>query len=402
MTNGNGAPAEAGPPPQLNVLAQYTKDLSFENPNAPASLAPQAQQPAINIQINVSANNIAENEYEVTLSVEGKAETAGKMMFSFDLAYAGVFRIVNVPKENLHPLIMIECPRLLFPFAREIIATSVRDGGFPPLMLDPVDFVGLYRQNLERQATQIKPSSPRRNTSAVSRRQKIVPDRLVAQGGDKGLMGRAIGLGDPRRQRHLALPPCHLTRSAGARIAGLRRQDQLRLPRPDQVDIDLSQQLGIEQGAVLGTARIVDGVARTEIVKPVRDARMLAPRQQQRIDQPVPRNHGPFDAVELGIDEADVEGCVVDHQRGVADEFQEAVDDMGKQRLVGQKFTGKPMHGEGLGRHVALGIEVPVKGLPGRHAVENLDAADLDQPIAAQGIETGGFGIENDFAHGDY
>ncbi|MGY4499685.1 protein-export chaperone SecB [Bradyrhizobium sp. GM24.11] len=87
----------------------------------------------------------------MTLSVEGKAENAGKVMFSFELAYAGVFRIVNVPKENLHPLVMIECPRLLFPFAREIIATAVRDGGFPPLMLDPVDFVGLYRQNMERQ-----------------------------------------------------------------------------------------------------------------------------------------------------------------------------------------------------------------------------------------------------------
>jgi preprotein translocase subunit SecB len=163
MTNGNGAPPEAAPPPQLNVLAQYTKDLSFENPNAPASLAPQAQQPAINIQINVTANNVGENEYEVVLAVEGKAENDGKVMFSFDLAYAGVFRIVNVPNENLHPLIMIECPRLLFPFAREIIATSVRDGGFPPLMLDPVDFVGLYRQNLERQAAtaqaaQVKPS----------------------------------------------------------------------------------------------------------------------------------------------------------------------------------------------------------------------------------------------------
>jgi preprotein translocase subunit SecB len=154
MTNGNGTPPEAGAPPQLNVLAQYTKDLSFENPNAPASLAPQQQQPAINIQINVTANNLAENEYEVTLSVEGKAENAGKVMFSFDLAYAGVFRIVNVPTENLHPLVMIECPRLLFPFAREIIATSVRDGGFPPLMLDPVDFVGLYRQNMERQAAE--------------------------------------------------------------------------------------------------------------------------------------------------------------------------------------------------------------------------------------------------------
>ena len=168
MTNGNGAPQEAAPPPppsppQLNVLAQYTKDLSFENPNAPASLAPQQQQPAINIQINVSANNIAEHEYEVTLSVEGKAENGGKLMFSFELSYAGVFRILNVPQENLHPLVMIECPRLLFPFAREIIATSVRDGGFPPLMLDPVDFVGLYRQNMERQAaaqaaTQAKPS----------------------------------------------------------------------------------------------------------------------------------------------------------------------------------------------------------------------------------------------------
>jgi preprotein translocase subunit SecB len=165
MTNGNGAPPEAAPspPPQLNVLAQYTKDLSFENPNAPSSLAPQQQQPAINIQINVSANNLAEHEYEVTLSVEGKAENGGKLMFSFELSYAGVFRILNVPPENLHPLVMIECPRLLFPFAREIIATSVRDGGFPPLMLDPVDFVGLYRQNLERQAAaqaaaQAKPS----------------------------------------------------------------------------------------------------------------------------------------------------------------------------------------------------------------------------------------------------
>jgi hypothetical protein len=88
MTNGNGAPPEAASAPQLNVLAQYTKDLSFENPNAPASLAPQQQQPAINIQINVTANNIAENEFEVTLSVEGKAENAGKVMFSFDLAYA--------------------------------------------------------------------------------------------------------------------------------------------------------------------------------------------------------------------------------------------------------------------------------------------------------------------------
>jgi preprotein translocase subunit SecB len=158
MTNGNGTPPEAEAPPQLNVLAQYTKDLSFENPNAPKSLGPQQQPPSINIQINVSANNVAENEFEVVLSIDGKAENGGTVMFNFELAYAGVFRVLNVPQENLHPLIMIECPRLLFPFAREIIATSVRDGGFPPLMLDPVDFVGLYRQNMERQAAQINPS----------------------------------------------------------------------------------------------------------------------------------------------------------------------------------------------------------------------------------------------------
>ena len=84
------------------------------------------------------------------------------MLFAFELIYAGVFRIQNVPQDSMHPFIMIECPRLLFPFAREIIATSVRSGGFPPLMLDPVDFVGLYRQNMARQAEQqqqqVKPS----------------------------------------------------------------------------------------------------------------------------------------------------------------------------------------------------------------------------------------------------
>ncbi len=159
MTNGNGAPLENAAPPQLNVLAQYIKDFSFENPNSPNSLASQDKQPSINIQINVTANAVAENDFEVALTIEGKAENESLLLFGFELVYAGVFRIVNVQQENLHPLVMIECPRLLFPFAREIIATSVRNGGFPPLMLDPVDFVGLYRQNMARQAEQqIKPS----------------------------------------------------------------------------------------------------------------------------------------------------------------------------------------------------------------------------------------------------
>jgi len=162
MTNGNGNPPDAAPP-QLNVLAQYTKDLSFENPNAPSSLGPQSQPPQINIQINVGANAVAETDYEVMLTVEGKAENAGRLIFSFELVYGGVFRLLNIPPENLSPMLLIECPRLLFPFAREIIATAVRDGGFPPLLLDPVDFVSLYRQNMARQAAAaqaagIKPS----------------------------------------------------------------------------------------------------------------------------------------------------------------------------------------------------------------------------------------------------
>ena len=149
--------------PQLSVLGQYIKDFSFENPNAPRSLAPSQTQPAINIQINVGVGQAAPTDYEVALKLEGKATTSEELvLFAFDLTFAGMFRILNVPQEHIHPLVMIECPRLLFPFAREIIATSVRDGGFPPLMLDPVDFVGLYRQNLERQAAaqaaQVKPS----------------------------------------------------------------------------------------------------------------------------------------------------------------------------------------------------------------------------------------------------
>jgi preprotein translocase subunit SecB len=160
MTNGNGAPLENSAPPQLNVLAQYIKDLSFENPNSPNSLAAQDKQPSINIQINVTATAVAENDYEVALTIEGKGENESFLLFGFELVYAGVFRIQNVQQENLHPLIMIECPRLLFPFAREIVASSVRNGGFPPLMLDPVDFVGLYRQNMARQAEQQQQSKP--------------------------------------------------------------------------------------------------------------------------------------------------------------------------------------------------------------------------------------------------
>ena len=144
-TNG-GQPEDLQP--QLNVVAQYIKDFSFENPNAPQSLTGGGEPPQIGIQINVAASPISDTDIEVVLKLDGKAETAGELMFRFELDFAGVFRIRNVPQESLNAIVLIECPRLLFPFAREIIATAVRNGGFPPLLLDPVDFVSLYRQKL--------------------------------------------------------------------------------------------------------------------------------------------------------------------------------------------------------------------------------------------------------------
>jgi len=143
---GNGGPVQQQP--QFNVLAQYTKDLSFENPNAPHSLQAPQQQPSINVQVNVNAAQLAENDIEVELKLEGKAESNGQVLFAFELVYAGVFRFLNIPPEKVHPTVMIECPRLLFPFARDIVAGAVRNGGYPTLMLDPVDFVGLYRQKM--------------------------------------------------------------------------------------------------------------------------------------------------------------------------------------------------------------------------------------------------------------
>ena len=157
-TTTNGGQGEPATQPgvehtaQINVLAQYTKDLSFENPNAPRSLQP-SQQPAINLQINVNSKTLSDTDFEIELTVEGKAEAAGTVLFTFELVYAGIFRLNNVPADAVQAIMMIECPRLLFPYAREIVSSAVRNGGFPPLMIDPVDFVALYRQKLQQSQT---------------------------------------------------------------------------------------------------------------------------------------------------------------------------------------------------------------------------------------------------------
>lgn len=154
--NGNGAGAADQQGPSLNTLVQYIKDFSFENPNAPRSLTQQQQQggPQISLQVNVHANALGENDIETILTLEGKATLNDETLFAFELSYAGVFRILGVPQEQLHAVVMIDCPRLLFPFARAIVAEAVRNGGFPPLYIDPIDFAALYRQRLEEMQAQ--------------------------------------------------------------------------------------------------------------------------------------------------------------------------------------------------------------------------------------------------------
>jgi preprotein translocase subunit SecB len=163
MSMTNGGPQPQLGVPQITVLTQYVKDLSFENPHAPRSLAPTTQQPSISIPVNVDAAPMSDTDFEVTLRVEGKAESQGTLLFGFELVFAGIFRIQNVPPESMQPAVLIECPRLLFPFAREIIATITRNGGFPPLLLNPIDFVALYRQRLA--AAQPDPGSQPLNPS---------------------------------------------------------------------------------------------------------------------------------------------------------------------------------------------------------------------------------------------
>jgi preprotein translocase subunit SecB len=156
LANGSSAaPIEHNAQPQLNVLAQYIKDLSFENPDAPESLAPQQNAPDIAIQVNINARQISETDFGVELLLEGTAtkNQSTDVLFKFELNYGGVFRLVNIPAQDIQPLVVIECPRLLFPFARQIVADCVRNGGFPPLFLDPIDFAGLYQQRLAEENT---------------------------------------------------------------------------------------------------------------------------------------------------------------------------------------------------------------------------------------------------------
>ena len=156
--NGPGAPAStvAGAAPQqqgqqLIINAQYIKDLSFENPHAPQSLRQQTGQPAVDINVDVKAQSMGTENYEVVLTINAGAKIQEEQLFLIELSYGAIITVRNVPQDLLSAVVLVETPRLMFPFARNIIAETTRDGGFPPLMINPIDFAELLRRNTANQ-----------------------------------------------------------------------------------------------------------------------------------------------------------------------------------------------------------------------------------------------------------
>jgi len=149
-TEQNDAAAEAaGNEIQITILGQYIKDLSFENPTPAQTIQKlSTEQPSMNINVNLNAQQVGEDIYEVDLKVTATAQSNEETAFVAELLYSGLFGIKNLPENQLQPFLMVEAPRQIFPFARRILSDVTRDGGFPPLMLEPIDFAGLYQQQL--------------------------------------------------------------------------------------------------------------------------------------------------------------------------------------------------------------------------------------------------------------
>ena len=149
VSNGNGS-GDLGDQPQVSILAQYIKDLSVENPSAPQVFQWQVQ-PSLDVQFNINVEKLADDVHEVMLKMEVSAKSDNGTHFVVDLSYGGLFGLRNLPEEALPPFLLIEAPRLLFPFARQIIADAVQNTGFPPLLLEPIDFAAAYVAQLQAQ-----------------------------------------------------------------------------------------------------------------------------------------------------------------------------------------------------------------------------------------------------------
>lgn len=148
--NENQAAAGAAPQPRISSKSQYVRDLSFENVAVQKAGGKLEQRPEIQVGVNLDAKKREDGDYEVILKINANAKQGENTIFIAEVEYGGVFEISGVPDTHIHPVLLIECPRILFPFARRIIADVTRDGGYPPLMLDLVDFAALYRQEAER------------------------------------------------------------------------------------------------------------------------------------------------------------------------------------------------------------------------------------------------------------
>lgn len=163
MTEANGATPEAPPQIRMQVLAQYIRDLSFENMVAQKGLTGGEVQPDIQVAVSLDARKRSqEHQFEIInkFRVTSKNKASGETLFLMELDYGGIFHVEGVTDEQLHPFLLIECPRLLFPFVRRIISDVTRDGGFPPLNVDTVDYLSLYRQELARRAEAQKAGTP--------------------------------------------------------------------------------------------------------------------------------------------------------------------------------------------------------------------------------------------------
>jgi preprotein translocase subunit SecB len=164
MTDENAAGGTANAQqaqPSFNLIGQYIRDMSFENPGAPGSIMLGGPNPTFNVGINVGVKKQSDDVYAVEITLNAKAEREKNVLFNVELIYGGVFRMKNIPENQLAPLLLVECPRLIFPFARQVLASITQQGGFPPLMMEPVDFNAIYVQNLKSlQASQAAGGTP--------------------------------------------------------------------------------------------------------------------------------------------------------------------------------------------------------------------------------------------------
>jgi preprotein translocase subunit SecB len=142
------AGADAAEAPGIRILAQFIRDLSFENPRAPESLRAQAEPPKIDLSVEMNARSRSDGLYETDLKLVVTAQSAGEPVFQIELLFGGLFQITGVPEADMEPVLLIECPRYLFPFARRLIADLTGESGFPPFMLEPIDFGAVYQARL--------------------------------------------------------------------------------------------------------------------------------------------------------------------------------------------------------------------------------------------------------------